>query len=205
MSSLNASPYFRLVHSLQSGVSPIPQVKRPWSGFPSVLHLVSPPPPWPVAYAWNCRALVSPWSSPRVLVPSPHSLGVLLISLATAASFPWLGSPPVLLNCPGPHPRASSPWSTRSHPWSSYRYRGCKCDLVSRQVPLFVSPARPLSCTKEHPHGCLTFLICPPRQFRTTSLDEIPFLELIRLKPSDLSSFDLRPFTETTRKYFPPP
>lgn len=165
MSTLNASAYFRLVHSLQSGVSPIPLLKRLRSGFPSILHLVSPPRPLPIAYTWNHRALFSPCSSPCVMVPSPHTLGFLLISLATAVSFPWLGSPPVLLKCPGPNPWASSPWSMRSHPWSSYRYHGCKCDLVSGQVPLFISPARPLSCTEEHPHGCLTFLICPPRQF----------------------------------------
>ena len=120
----------------------------------SVLQ-VSPPRPWPVAYTWNRRALFSPWSSPRLVVPSPHPLGFLLTSLATAISFPWLGSPPVLLRCPGPHPWASSPRSMRSHPWSSYRRHGCKCDLVSGQVPLFISPARPLSCTKEHPMDVL--------------------------------------------------
>lgn len=70
---------------------------------------------------------------------------------------------------------------------------------------MFISPARPFSCTKEHPRGCPTFLICPPRQFLTTSLDEVPFFKLLRLKPSDVSSLDLKPFTETTRKYCCPP
>lgn len=72
----------------------------------------------------------------------------------------------------------------RSHPWSSYPYHGCKCDLASGQVPMFISPARPFSYTKEHPRGCLTFLICPPRQSLTTSLGEIPFFQILRPKPS---------------------
>ena len=69
--------------------------------------------------------------------------------------------------------------------------------------PVYISSQTPL-LHKGTSHGRLTFLICPPRQFWTTSLDEIPFLEF-RPKPSDLSSFDLRPFTVTTRKYFLPP
>ena len=210
MSTPNTSPYFRLVSLLQSGVSPIPLLRRLWSGFPSILCFVTSPGQssavLPMAYAWNRQALFSPWSSPSCVVgPSPHTLGFLLTSLATAISFPWLGPPPVQLKCPGPNPWASSLWSVRSHPWSSYPYHGCRCDLVSGQVPMFISPARPFSCTKEHPRGCLTFLICPPRQFLTTSLGEIPFFQLLRLKPLDVSSLDLKPFAETTRKYCRPP
>lgn len=131
MSTPNASPYFRLVSSLRSGVSPIPLLKRLWSGFPSILYFVSSPGQssmvLPIAYTWNRQALFSPWSSPScVVVPSPHTLGFLLTSLATAVSFPWLDSPPVLLKCPGPNPWASSLWSVCSHPWSSYPYHGCK-------------------------------------------------------------------------------
>ena len=80
VSSLNASPYFRLVHSLQSGVSPIPLLKRLWSGFPSILHLVSPPGQSSAALA--CRLYLEP--------PSP------LLSLVISSSGGPVTTPPRL-------------------------------------------------------------------------------------------------------------